>query len=220
MMLDCIAHRERPTLMEIRALPEVLTVEQVAAYLQLSVEEVNTAILHGEIPAARFLNKWRVKREVVDELLRKPAVDLADNETKAKEPPQLDSRAMDPAQEAGQNAAITKQDDELLLPVLNTGIQVSSCNESYDESAPPISSSVTKGRVMVFNPTEGTGQARMRDMRIVNLDVTQSSLNSMKADQCYGEEESEPPYLIHVSRNPPPMFSIPAPLCRPMHHTR
>jgi excisionase family DNA binding protein len=171
MMLDCIAHRERPTLMEIRALPEVLTVEQVAAYLQLSVEEVNTAILHGEIPAARFLNKWRVKREVVDELLRKPAVDLADNETKAKEPPQLDSRAMDPAQEAGQNAAITKQDDELLLPVLNTGIQVSSCNESYDESAPPISSSVTKGRVMVFNPTEGTGQARMRDMRIVNLDV-------------------------------------------------
>jgi excisionase family DNA binding protein len=47
--------------------PEVLTIEQLAQYLQLEAAFVLERVKKGEIPAAKIDGEWRVRREKIDQ---------------------------------------------------------------------------------------------------------------------------------------------------------
>jgi excisionase family DNA binding protein len=48
----------------------ILTIEEVARYLKISVTSVYKLARAGEIPAFKVLNKWRFDRREVDKLVR------------------------------------------------------------------------------------------------------------------------------------------------------
>ena len=49
--------------------PEVMTIEQLAQYLQLEPAFVLKRIKKGDIPAAKINGEWRVRREKVNQWL-------------------------------------------------------------------------------------------------------------------------------------------------------
>jgi len=50
-------------------MPDVLTVEQAAEYLQLNPETVRRAARRGRIPAARIGRRWRFRKTALDRWL-------------------------------------------------------------------------------------------------------------------------------------------------------
>jgi len=69
---------------------EVLTIEEVAAYLRLPVETVEQQARKGQLPARRIEDTWRFLRSAIDDWLRsqdnrtillQQAGALADDET-------------------------------------------------------------------------------------------------------------------------------------------
>ena len=52
--------------------PEVLTVEQVAEYLQMPVQTVRQHLRTGELPGRKIGKTWRVLRSELDAWLRQP----------------------------------------------------------------------------------------------------------------------------------------------------
>jgi len=53
------------------AAPEVLTTADVAQILRLSVKTVGDMIRNGELPAMRIGGVWRIRRESLDEWMKK-----------------------------------------------------------------------------------------------------------------------------------------------------
>ena len=45
---------------------EIMTIEQVADYLQMSVKSVYKLVKTKKVPATKVLNKWRFHRDSVD----------------------------------------------------------------------------------------------------------------------------------------------------------
>ena len=50
-------------------IPDVLTIPQLAIYLQLPKNIVERRIARGEIPAARIGRAWRVRKSLIDQWL-------------------------------------------------------------------------------------------------------------------------------------------------------
>ena len=48
---------------------EIMTVEQVAKYLQISKKSVCNLVRGGKLPAAKVLNRLRFSKEVVDQFI-------------------------------------------------------------------------------------------------------------------------------------------------------
>lgn len=48
----------------------IMTVEDVASYLQISKRSVYKLIKEGKLPATRILNKYRLDRESIHSLIR------------------------------------------------------------------------------------------------------------------------------------------------------
>lgn len=48
----------------------IMTVEDVASYLQISKRSVYKLIREGKLPATRILNKYRLDRENIHSLIR------------------------------------------------------------------------------------------------------------------------------------------------------
>ena len=68
---------------QVEPLPQVMTVDQVAAYLQLSKRTVYNMAAAGEMPAAKVGDQWRFFRPELDrwltELSRANVGELADD---------------------------------------------------------------------------------------------------------------------------------------------
>jgi excisionase family DNA binding protein len=58
-------------------IPEILTIQQAARYLQLDTDVVLNKIKAGEIPAAKIDGKWRLRRARLDRWLDEMS-DLSD----------------------------------------------------------------------------------------------------------------------------------------------
>lgn len=54
---------------QVGELPQVMTVDQVAAYLQIGKRTIYAMAAAGEIPAAKVGEQWRFFRPVVDQWL-------------------------------------------------------------------------------------------------------------------------------------------------------
>jgi excisionase family DNA binding protein len=54
-------------------IPEVLTLPQLATYLQLPKDLVKRKVEDGEIPAAKIGKAWRVRKSLIDEWLDEQA---------------------------------------------------------------------------------------------------------------------------------------------------
>lgn len=50
-------------------IPDVLTIPQLATYLQLPKNLVKHKVQRGEIPAAKIGNVWRVRKSMIDQWL-------------------------------------------------------------------------------------------------------------------------------------------------------
>ena len=50
---------------------EIMTVVQVAKYLQISKKSVYNLVKEGKLPASKVLNKLRFSKEVIDQFLEK-----------------------------------------------------------------------------------------------------------------------------------------------------
>ena len=50
--------------------PEVMTVKQVARYLQLDEQTIYKMARQGEIPCTKISSQWRFKKDMVDEWLK------------------------------------------------------------------------------------------------------------------------------------------------------
>ncbi len=48
----------------------ILTIEEVARYLKISVRSVYKLARQGRIPSSKVLNKWRFDRREIDNLLK------------------------------------------------------------------------------------------------------------------------------------------------------
>ena len=53
--------------------PEILTLEQCAAYLQLTRQTVGKLVRAGKIPATRLGSEWRISKAKLDEKLFGPS---------------------------------------------------------------------------------------------------------------------------------------------------
>ncbi|OIP98597.1 hypothetical protein AUK40_01325 [Candidatus Wirthbacteria bacterium CG2_30_54_11] len=47
-------------------MPEILSPEQTATYLQLNIRSVYQALNNGGIPGRRIGNRWRISRRILD----------------------------------------------------------------------------------------------------------------------------------------------------------
>jgi len=50
-------------------IPDILTLQQLATYLQLPKNVVRQKVQAGEIPAAKIGKEWRVRRSMIDQWL-------------------------------------------------------------------------------------------------------------------------------------------------------
>jgi excisionase family DNA binding protein len=75
---------------QVMVMPDVLTLEEVAAYLRLPEEMVKRQVIQGRIPGRRIEDTWRFLRAAIDDWLRaqdsrtvllQQAGALADDET-------------------------------------------------------------------------------------------------------------------------------------------
>ena len=48
----------------------IMTIEQLAAYLQIGERSLYKLAREGEIPAKKILNKWRFDRHLIDAWIR------------------------------------------------------------------------------------------------------------------------------------------------------
>jgi excisionase family DNA binding protein len=60
---------------------QLLTVQQLAGYLQMSTDKVYDMAQKGEVPAIRIRQQWRFDREAVDTWLRTCSVDQRPDRT-------------------------------------------------------------------------------------------------------------------------------------------
>ena len=56
-------------------MPDILTVEQTARYLQVNPETVRRAARSGRIPAVRIGRHWRIRRADLDAMFSEAVVD-------------------------------------------------------------------------------------------------------------------------------------------------
>ena len=61
-------------------LPELLTPEQVADYLQMSVDEVMELLVSGQMPGSRLASKWRIRKGKLDEWIDAESSDETSSE--------------------------------------------------------------------------------------------------------------------------------------------
>jgi PTS system nitrogen regulatory IIA component len=74
----------------IQAVREVMTLEEVAEYLQVSEKSVLRMAQSGKIPAAKVANQWRFMRSVVDDwLMAQMEIPSVRSAPARKEPPKL-----------------------------------------------------------------------------------------------------------------------------------
>jgi PTS system nitrogen regulatory IIA component len=87
-----IGARQEPCMDRIQAVREVMTLEEVAEYLQVSEKSVLRMAQSGKIPAAKVANQWRFMRSVVDDwLMAQMEIPSVRSAPARKEPPKLPS---------------------------------------------------------------------------------------------------------------------------------
>jgi excisionase family DNA binding protein len=141
-------------------LPPILTLEQAAGYLQLTIEELQAELETGGLPGLKVAGKWRVKREVLDRLLEvgREAPDNLASSTNLQESteelprsPKTVEEMLQPAQEEeatehlsemAQSEPIPKQVDVVsivekdnVLSFLENGAATNGRNEKVDNVA-------------------------------------------------------------------------------------
>ena len=63
---------------------QLMTVQQVADYLQMSTDKVYDMAQKGEIPALKIRQQWRFSREDIDSWLRSCSVNSTSEKTHGK----------------------------------------------------------------------------------------------------------------------------------------
>ena len=53
-----------------KPLPDVLTLEDTAAYLKVSMTTMYRLVKRGDLPATKVGRQWRIRREAVEKYLR------------------------------------------------------------------------------------------------------------------------------------------------------
>lgn len=94
-----------------KSLPEILTLEQAASYLQLPVDEVLRELEIGLIPAYRFNSGWRIKKDVLDRLLEgyNPGIENVKAESPNPSPPKDDTTIIPEPPATSLTPDVTKQ---------------------------------------------------------------------------------------------------------------
>jgi len=80
-------------------LPELLTPEQVADYLQMSVDEVVELLVSGEMPGSRLASKWRIRKGKLDEWIDSQSVNETSLEKSSAESESLQPVTSEPTSE-------------------------------------------------------------------------------------------------------------------------
>jgi len=63
---------------------QLMTVQQVAEYLQMSNDKIYDMAQKGEIPALKIRQQWRFNREEIDAWLKKCAVNTSPEHSRRK----------------------------------------------------------------------------------------------------------------------------------------
>lgn len=147
--------------------PTVLTLEQAAAYLQVSTEDLRSELEKGEIPALRVGGNWRIKQSVLDRLLESPGKN-PDHVAQIASP--VGSSAASCPQEAPIPLASGLQNDDFdkssQLTTSAPGSEPRADLQESDNRRTPRPSCV-QGRIFVYNAEKGYGYARLPDNRVV-----------------------------------------------------
>ena len=81
-------------------LPELLTPEQVADYLQMSVDEIVELLVSGEMPGSRLASKWRIRRGKLDEWIDSQSINGTSLEKSSAESESLQPVTSEPTSES------------------------------------------------------------------------------------------------------------------------
>ena len=58
---------------------EIMTVKQIAQYLQMDEHTVYRLVRSGQIPAIKIAGQWRFKRDVIDDWIKKVSIKNVEN---------------------------------------------------------------------------------------------------------------------------------------------
>jgi len=58
---------------------EIMTVKQIAQYLQMDEHTIYRLARSGQIPAIKIAGQWRFKRDVIDDWIKKVSIKNVEN---------------------------------------------------------------------------------------------------------------------------------------------
>lgn len=157
-------------------LPEVLTPEQVAEYLQLTVQEVTQELEQQTLPGLKIAGKWRTQRLALDQFLNQTII--LPQPTSQPKPNPDSSTPIEPPFSIPEPISspiplISPKTDpplELLLPPQNIVEDPLPPPRNNPITLPPIPPGYEQAKIFSSNPQQGYGTARLADNRSVWLD--------------------------------------------------
>ena len=144
-------------------LPDILTLDQAAQYLQLSIEELEIALSQGEVPGKKIGSKWRLSRSAINNYLGYFPKDSSGNPSEKNEPDTPNTTYIEPIADG---SVQSKDNND------NTNYREES-SISVEKELPPVENGKVRGRVFAYNMKGGFGYARLADNRVVWLDSNQ-----------------------------------------------
>lgn len=151
-------------------LPEVLTPEQVAEYLQLTVQEVTQELEQQTLPGLKIAGKWRIQRLALDQLLNPattPSQPTSQPQPNPDPPPPIPEPIPSPPKK------IASKTDPPLDSVTSPQTIIENPApppQSNPITLPPIPLGYEQAKIFSSNPQQGYGTARLSDNRSVWLD--------------------------------------------------
>jgi excisionase family DNA binding protein len=148
-------------------LPEILTLEQAADYLQISPEVLDAELSKGLIPGKKFGGKWRIRKEAIDQYLSGSG--KSDEHIIAD--PTVQEKNLEPIVMEGSDQEVTEVEESSQedAPAEKPSPKSDTPTNANPE-LPEIPPGKMRATVFAYNPKEGYGYARLADNRVVWLE--------------------------------------------------
>jgi excisionase family DNA binding protein len=149
--------------------PEILTVEQAAEYLQLSVLDITNELESGNLPGRKIGGSWRIHKGALEKYIagaffKESEQSLRTVETKEKESAEPASQ---PEEYGLEDKKFALEDEEIeASEIIKDPIPTLPPNDPESE-LPSVAPGKFRAKVFAYNPREGYGYARLLDNRVV-----------------------------------------------------
>ena len=165
-------------------LPDVLTLEQAATYLQLSEDELFRELEEGNIPGKKIAGKWRIRKQEIDNFLSgddgRNRAESKNEELELETDPTDLSSLLVPNSSFVEEVAPAQPELASVEPAIEPSLgstepatKIKSTEETSQQELPELPElppGKVRATVFAYNIKEGYGYARLVDNRVVWLE--------------------------------------------------